>query len=101
MEPISEALNVLQADVNISIGYLLPTLTILLSKMENLKEKGAIKHWKPLLNTMIESVKRRFAESLVDEELHIASMVHSLFKAKLMPEGEERDAKVQRRIDVF
>jgi hypothetical protein len=28
-------------------------------------------------------------------------MVHSLFKAKWMPEGEERDAKVQRRIDVF
>jgi hypothetical protein len=92
MEPISEALNVLKADVNISIGYLLPTITILLSKMENQKEKGAIKHCKPLLNTMIESVKQRFAESLVDEELHIAAMVHSLFKAKWMPEGEERDA---------
>lgn len=101
MEPISEALNVLQADVNISIGYLLPTLTILLNKMENLKEKGGIKHCKPLLNTMIESVKRRFAESLADAELHIAAMVHPLFKAKWMPEGEERDAKVQGLVDVF
>ena len=96
MEPISEALDVLQADVKISIGYLLPTLTILLQKMEHLKEKGAIKHCKPLLNTMIESVKRRFAASLVDEELLIAAMVHPLFKAKWIPEGEERDDNIQR-----
>ena len=101
MEPISEALDVLQADVKISIGYLLPTLTILLQKMEHLKEKGAIKHCKPLLNTMIESVKRRFAASLVDEELLIAAMVHPLFKAKWIPEGEERDDNIQRLIDVF
>ena len=101
MEPISEALDVLQADVKISIGYLLPTLTILLQNMENLKEKGAIKHCKPLLNTMIESVKRRFAASLVDEELLIAAMVHPLLKAKWIPEGEERDDNIQRLIDVF
>ncbi len=69
--------------------------------MENLEEKGAIKHCQPLLNKMIESVKRIFAESLADEELHIAAMVHPLFKAKWMPEGEERDANVQRLIDVF
>ena len=82
MEPISEALDVLQADVKISIGYLLPTLTILLKKLESLNEKGSIKHCKPIVKAMVESIKLRFADCFNDDELHISSMIHPLFKTK-------------------
>ena len=39
MKPMTEALDILQADVKISIGYLLPTLTILIQRLEKLLDE--------------------------------------------------------------
>lgn len=100
MKPISEALDALQADAKISMGYLLPTLTIFLRKMECLLKKGAIKHCKPLLSTLIESDRHRFTDCFHDENLYIAAMIHPLFKTKWINE-DERASRIKRLIEVF
>jgi hypothetical protein len=72
MIPMSEALDVLQADVKVSIGYLLPTLTILIQKLEMLLDDRTIKHCKSLVRVMISSIKTRFQDCFEDEELILA-----------------------------
>ena len=61
MKPLAEALDILQADKKISVGYLLPTLFVLLNKMEALNEKSTINHCKPLIKAITSSVKNRFS----------------------------------------
>lgn len=70
MEPISEMLNVLKAEIKVSVGYF--TLTVLLDKMKALKESGNIKHCKLVFLKIIDSIKLRFKDSFNDEKLEIA-----------------------------
>ena len=100
MKPMAEALDVLQADVKVSIGYLLPTLTILIQKLKKLLENRTIKHCKSLIRKMISSIKIRFQNCFEDEELILAAILHPHFKNKWISE-EDRDAKTQLLMNTF
>ena len=40
--PLTDALDILQADKNIAIGFLLPTLVVLQKQMDNLQRNSSI-----------------------------------------------------------
>ncbi len=88
MRPLTEALDVFQADKKVSIGYLLPTLTILMNKMESLRRKTGIVHCKAFISSIISSLNVRFAHCFNDEELCLAAMVHQKFKLSWIKECE-------------
>ena len=87
VRPIAEALDVLQGDLKISVGYLLPTLTILKSKLRKLDSQNP-KHCKPMLREILRSIDRRFGSYFTDRELRLASMVHPRFKLSWLPDDE-------------
>ena len=100
MKPKTEALDILQADVKISIGYLLPTLTILIQRLEKLLDDRTIKHCKSLIRVMISSIKTRFQDCFEDEELILAAILHPQFKSKWISE-KDREAKTRLLMDTF
>nr|CAH0105485.1 unnamed protein product [Daphnia galeata] len=100
MKPMTEALDILQADVNLSIGYLLPTLTILILKLEKLLNDRTVKHCKSLIRVMISSIKTRFQDCFEDEELILAAILHPNLKNKWFSEND-REAKTRLLIDTF
>lgn len=91
MGPVTEALDILQADKKISIGYLLPTLSILMKKLEVLKTKPDIKHCKSMINTIMDSVKKRFQSCFTDQELIVAALVHPKFKTSWLTDTDKFD----------
>jgi hypothetical protein len=87
MRPLAEALDVLQADKKASIGYLLPTLTSLMRKMESLRRKSGIVHCKAFISSIISVLNFRFAHCFNDEDLCLAAMVHPKLQLKWIREG--------------
>lgn len=88
MRPLTEALDVLQADKKVLIGYLLPTLTILMNKMESLRRKTGIVHCKAFISSIISALNVRFAHCFNEEDLCLAAMVHPKFKLSCIKKGE-------------
>jgi len=91
--PLADAIDVLQGDLDISIGFLLPTLTILLRKMEVLRNKPGIIHCQGIVSCIIDAVKRRFASCFNDKELHVAAILVPKFKLLWIPESDRQEIK--------
>ncbi|KAK4007052.1 hypothetical protein OUZ56_012207 [Daphnia magna] len=75
MRPISEALDILQADVEKNVGYLLPTLKLLLDKMETLKHK----------------LDKKFAECFHDDDLKIAAMLNPQLNTSCIEDYDKKE----------
>ncbi|XP_073720008.1 uncharacterized protein [Misgurnus anguillicaudatus] len=78
MSPIAKALNILQAEVNVQMGWLLPTLTILISKLDRLRI--ASRYCKPLVDALQKGMQQRFANMLVEPEFIAAAILVPKFK---------------------
>lgn len=100
MRPLAEALDILQADVNVTIGYLLPTLSVLMSKMNVFRDKRGIVHCKPLVSNIIEGLNTRFSECFRDEDLRFAAMVHPKFKISWIKEAD-RQNYIEKLLDFY
>lgn len=59
MKPIAKALDILQGETYISIGYLLPTLTAVKKSLNQLLLHGNLKYCKPLVEVLISGLKKR------------------------------------------
>ena len=73
MKPMAEALDVLQGEKNVGMGYLLPTLSVLLDKLDNLKKHKDIKNCQPLVQCLITSITYRY----VQFQFFISSILHN------------------------
>ena len=60
MKQVVDFLNIMQAEENIGIGYLLPSLYILENKLDGLKQDSTFQFCNPLVESLIESYKRRY-----------------------------------------
>ncbi|XP_057377029.1 uncharacterized protein LOC130698386 [Daphnia carinata] len=80
MRPLADALDVLQADRNVSMGYLLPTLTILKNKLLELKRTPGIVHCKSYITEIIAAVTKRFNTCFQDDDHILAAILHPKFK---------------------
>ena len=57
MEPLARALDILQGDKNLYIGYLLPTLVSLRNRLQSLKP--GLKHAGPLVEALLTGIDHR------------------------------------------
>ena len=59
MEVISVALDILQGEKNIGMGYLLPTITVVKRDLQTMLQLGRIRHCKPLVQGLLSSISKR------------------------------------------
>lgn len=78
MKPISMALNILQSETNTQMGWLLPTICLLDSKLK--KMEASIKVCLPLIYALQKGLQKRFGEFMEDPELISATILLPKFK---------------------
>ncbi|KAL6470509.1 hypothetical protein MHYP_G00216280 [Metynnis hypsauchen] len=78
MGPVSKALNILQGESDVQMGWLLPTLTLLITKLDKLRITS--RYCKPLVDAVQEGLQHRFADMLVEPEFIAAAILVPKFK---------------------
>lgn len=91
MAPLAKALDVLQSDKMAYTGVLVPTISILLDRMEQMKHEANLHHCNPLVDAIINGVKRRFEYIFQDTRLLIASAAHPMFRLVYIPSEKKAD----------
>ncbi|XP_025199104.1 uncharacterized protein LOC112597325 isoform X1 [Melanaphis sacchari] len=79
MSPLADTLDFLQSEECVYMGYLLPSLYALEKKLRKF-ENGKLIYCEPLLQTIIESIKKRFESIWKKNELILASCLIPKFK---------------------
>ncbi|XP_062828956.1 uncharacterized protein LOC100554194 [Anolis carolinensis] len=81
MGPLAQALDILQQDNGMFMGYLLPTLYNLDRKLQSLeKEPSRYTYCLPLLKGIRKALRKRFAHIWEDKKLLLAACLHPRFK---------------------
>ncbi|XP_060858866.1 uncharacterized protein LOC132936189 [Metopolophium dirhodum] len=80
MKPIAKALDILQGEKYISIGYLLPTLTAVKKSLNQLILHGNLKYCKPLVEVLISGLKKRFDTNFESSDMKLAATLEPKFK---------------------
>ncbi|KZS04143.1 Uncharacterized protein APZ42_032989 [Daphnia magna] len=96
---VAETLDVLQSDLKLSIGYLLPPLTILKKKMIAMQQKRRIIHCKPFIANIISGIDWHFSHCFEDDDLILASLLHPKFKLNWVNEADK--SSVTEKIENF
>ena len=78
MGPVGKALNILQGENDVQMGWLLPTLTLLITKLEKIRITS--RYCKPLVDAVQEGLQHRFADMLVEPEFIAAAILVPKFK---------------------
>lgn len=78
MSPVAKALDVLQGETNVQMGWLVPTITILKTKLQHLHISS--KFCRPLINALLAGLEKRFGQMLKDPELIAAAILVPKFK---------------------
>ncbi|XP_041834997.1 uncharacterized protein LOC121635749 [Melanotaenia boesemani] len=78
MKPVAAALNILQGETSVHMGFLLPTLYQLQDKLKKLET--ICKVCKPLLDALQHGIRRRFEDSMKDPELIAAAVLLPRFR---------------------
>ena len=80
MKPVCQALDILQGDKSVSMGYLIPTIAILKEKLINKKGNASSAAITTLANALIAGLHRRFAHYLNIGEMIAAVPLHPCFR---------------------
>lgn len=91
MAPLAKALDVLQSDKMAYTGVLVPTISLLLDRMEQMKHEAKLHHCNPLVDAIINGVKQRFGYIFQDARLLIASAAHPMFRLAYIPSEKKAD----------
>ena len=78
MKPISKAIDILQCEKNVYMGWLLPTVYQLHSKME--KVRRSTQYCNALASAIIDGIEKRFGKMMKDPELIASSILVPKFK---------------------
>ncbi|KAK3918518.1 Myosin-binding protein C, cardiac-type [Frankliniella fusca] len=100
MEPVAIALDILQKDRNMYMGYLLPTIQSLETQLRIRREREGrpLKYCDILFRTLLEAVRqpRRFQTYLCDIELQVAACLLPRFKLDwISDEGVKAECKAK------
>ncbi|KAM7314020.1 uncharacterized protein ISCGN_003805 [Ixodes scapularis] len=90
MKPLSCALDVLQRQEHMFIGYLLPTLAILEKRIKYEAMKG-LAYCGPLANSVLTGIEKRFGHLKGKRDLVISSCLIPRFKLSWIEDGSMRD----------
>ena len=78
MGPLAKALNILQSEADVQMGWLLPILTLLITKLDKIRIN--CRYCKPLVDAVQEGLQRRFADMLLEPEFIAAAILVPKFK---------------------
>ncbi|XP_034021188.1 uncharacterized protein LOC117505752 [Thalassophryne amazonica] len=78
MAPVAKALDVLQGDTNVQMGWLVPMITILKNKLQNLRL--STKFCRPLIDALLKGLEKHFEHVLTEPELIAAAILVPKFK---------------------
>uniref|UniRef100_A0AAR2LSC1 BED-type domain-containing protein n=1 Tax=Pygocentrus nattereri TaxID=42514 RepID=A0AAR2LSC1_PYGNA len=78
MSPVAKALDVLQGETSVQMGWLVSTITLLRTKLQQLNI--ASKFCEPLIAALLSGLEKRFGEMLTDPELIAAAILVPKFK---------------------
>lgn len=85
MGPFAHTLDILQSEEKGFMGYLLPSLHGLRSKLVNIQDK--IIYCQPIVEGLIVGIDKRFGTMMADPRLLATSLIHPHFKTDwLMPD---------------
>ncbi|XP_060782693.1 uncharacterized protein LOC132889890 [Neoarius graeffei] len=73
MSPVAQATNILQAETNAQMGWLLPTIHLLTVKLD--KVKLQLKYCRPLVDALQSGIQNRFGHMFRDAELVAAAIL--------------------------
>lgn len=79
MKPLACAIDIVQKDENMYIGYLLPTISVLQRRLEHLQMSG-LAFCTPLVIALLTGIHKRYDHLFEDRELLIASVTIPRFK---------------------
>ncbi|KAK4017288.1 hypothetical protein OUZ56_032235 [Daphnia magna] len=80
MEPFTQALDLLQDEETMSIGCVIPTIKLLIEKIEDFSKDPTIIHCIPLVSAVLDGLKARFHRLMHENHLIIASISDPMFK---------------------
>ncbi|KAI4893335.1 hypothetical protein NFI96_005520 [Prochilodus magdalenae] len=78
VSPVAKALDVLQGETSVQMGWLVPTITLLRTKLQQLKV--ASRFCEPLIAALLSGLEKRFGKMLADPELIAAAILVPKFK---------------------
>jgi len=78
MKPVAQALNILQSEANMFMGYLLPTISILQEKLNTVHATATV--CGPLVDALLSAIDRRFEGIFRDKEAIAAAILHPQFR---------------------
>lgn len=85
-KPVCDGLDVLQGDKKVGLGFLVPTLSTMLSKLDNLLDHSpesnniVLTICEPLVLALKAGIVKRFGDVLCDEEAKLAAVLTPKFK---------------------
>jgi hypothetical protein len=89
MQPLAYALDILQAETKCFIGYLLPTLASLRTKLTGIKP--TLKLTVPLINAVLSGLDARFQGYDIRHDLIIASVTLPQFRMRWIEDNESKN----------
>uniref|UniRef100_A0AAR2KCB7 HAT C-terminal dimerisation domain-containing protein n=1 Tax=Pygocentrus nattereri TaxID=42514 RepID=A0AAR2KCB7_PYGNA len=78
MSPVAKTLDVLQGETSVQMGWMVPTITLLRTKRQQLNI--ASKFCEPFIAALLSGLEKRFGEMLTDPELIVAAILVPKFK---------------------
>ena len=91
MQPLATALDILQGDKNLYIGYLLPTLVSLQNRLQAVKP--GLKYAGPLADAVLAGISQRFLGYFERTDLIVASVTLPQFKLRWLDDAGKEHAR--------
>ncbi|XP_039314790.1 uncharacterized protein LOC113005842 [Solenopsis invicta] len=92
MDPLARAIDVLQKESGMYMGYLLPVLQTLQERLEKFDKSGII-HCQSLITAIQEGLNKRFSTLFEKKELIVAICLHPKFKLNWLHGERKKVAK--------
>lgn len=78
MTPVAKALNIMQTEADVHMGWLVPTIALLTQKLERLRLSSKL--CQPLINAILAGIEQRFSQMLADPEMIAAAILLPKFR---------------------
>ncbi|XP_071573305.1 uncharacterized protein [Temnothorax nylanderi] len=88
VQPLANALNILQSELKCFMGILIPTIICLKKKLSEVRQ--SVKLVVPLVDALLKGIEARFDNLLQREDLILDSIVHPQFRLRWMDSEEKK-----------
>jgi hypothetical protein len=102
MKPLSQALDIFQNEESMSLGCVLPVLTVLKEKLVEMEKDRSITHCIPLVGSLLDSISARFNHLFLQKHLQLASLSDPHFNLWVQDkESKESDTDLLKNDDAL